>query len=134
MIIFDERGWEVTWFKGEYGWTCKWSILYMYLCRVFPEEVAKKVVRDLVKYEDYCFLDAECHFPMPYDAGDNKKKLSMAIRYIGSSRGIRSNRYAVSAASWGIKDIQKEEVTIKDKIEDIKLLSHRIISICVNYP
>jgi hypothetical protein len=101
---------------------------------VFPEEVAKKVVRDLVKYEDYCFLDAECHFPMPYDPRDNKKKLSMAIRYIGSSRGIRSNRYAVSAASWGIKDIQKEEVTIKDKIEDIKLLSHRIISICVNYP
>ena len=45
------------------------------------------------------------------------------IRYVASYRGIRSlSGYRPSAAAWGIKDLDKDELTMKDKLNDIKLI------------
>ena len=132
MIIFDEMGWELTWLKRDYGWVNKWCILYLYLCRVFPEDVSKKIVRNLVKHEDNDYFISQIIYPLSHDP-KMYNKLQSSIRYIGLNRGVRSNNYSVAASAWGIKDIQKKEVTVKDKIEDIKLLPSHVISACVNY-
>ena len=133
MIIFDELGWELDWLKRDYGWVNKWCILYLYLCRVFPEDVSKKIVRVLVKNEDNYYNRFQIIYPLAHEPGIYDK-LHSSICYIGLNRGVRSNKYSVAASAWGIKDIYKKEVTVKDKIEDIKLLPTHVISACVNYP
>ena len=133
MIIFDELGWELTWLKREYGWVNKWSLLYLYLCRVFPDVASMKIVRELVKNEECDYIRTQIIYPLNYEP-KMYNNLMVSIRYLGLYRGVRSNKYSVCASAWGIKDIRKEEVTIKDKIEDIKLLPHHVISACVNYP
>jgi len=133
MIIFDELGWQLDWLKRDYGWVNKWCILYLYLCRVFPEGVSKKIVRELVKNEDTDYIRSQIIYPLSHDPRIYDK-LQLSIRYTGLYRGVRSNKYSVAASAWGIKDIQKENVTIIDKIKDIKLLPPHVISACVNYP
>ena len=133
MIIFDELGWELTWLKRDYGWVNKWCLLYLYLCKVFPEDISKKVVRNLVKLEDNDYVRTQIIYPLSHEP-KMYNKLQLSIRYIGLNRGVRSNKYSVAASAWGIKDIQKKRVTVKDKIEDIKLLPPHVISACVNYP
>ena len=133
MIIFDELGWQLDWLKNKSVWVNKWSLLYLYLCRVFSEDISKKIVRDLVKNEDYDYFRSQIIYPLSHEP-KMYNKLQLSIRYIGMHRGVRSNKYSVCASAWGIKDIHKKEVTIKDKIEDIKLLPPHVISACVNYP
>lgn len=56
------------------------------------------------------------------------------IRYLASSKGIREyirgrrgelrTRWKCIAISWGIKNIDKEEITLKDKIDDLKYIPY----------
>ena len=133
MIIFDELGWELTWLKREDTWLNKWDILYLYLSRVFPEEISKKIVRYLVRYEDKFYINSQICYPLSHEPKMHEKLL-MSIQYIGSYRGVRSNKYSVAASAWGIKNIYKDEVSLKDKIEDIQILPYHVISACVKYP
>ena len=42
-------------------------------------------------------------------------------------RGVRSNYWRVSAAAWGIKDLDKEKVTIRDKLNDMKIMPFEVL-------
>ena len=58
------------------------------------------------------------------------------IRYLASSKGIRDittttrgrrelrTRWKCMAVLWGIKNIDKEEITLKDKLDDLKYIPY----------
>ena len=56
----------------------------------------------------------------------NNTFLSM-IRFMGSERGVRSSYWRVSAAAWGIKDLDKEKITIRDKLNDMKIMPFEVL-------
>ena len=49
------------------------------------------------------------------------------IQFMGSERGVRSSYWRVSAAAWGIKDLDKEKITIRDKLNDMKIMPFEIL-------
>ena len=51
------------------------------------------------------------------------------IQFMGSERGMRSPYWRVAAAAMGIKDLDKEKITIRDKLNDIEIIrldNHRL--------
>ena len=52
---------------------------------------------------------------------------SAMIGYIGTERGARNPRWRVYAAAWGITHLDKDKITIKDKIEDMKIIPSSVI-------
>lgn len=49
------------------------------------------------------------------------------IRFMGSERGVRTRYWRVSAAAWGIKDLDKEKITIRDKLNDMKIMPFEVL-------
>ena len=48
------------------------------------------------------------------------------LRYIASTRGIRNfPEYRITAAAWGVRELDKELPTMKDKLHDIKCIPYR---------
>lgn len=58
-----------------------------------------------------------------------KSKINIPqLTYLASERGIRDLPYwRISASSWGVKNMDKVNITLKDKLDDIKLIPNRIL-------
>ena len=60
-------------------------------------------------------------------SNEKKNTFSAMIRFISSERGVRTPYWRVYAAAWGIKDLDKEKITIRDKLNDMKIIPVSII-------
>ena len=54
------------------------------------------------------------------------------LSFITSERGIRTQRWNIYASAWGIQDLNKDKLTLRDKLNDIKLIPPVVIKQIVN--
>ena len=54
------------------------------------------------------------------------------LSFITSERGIRTQRWNIYASAWGIQDLNKDKLTLRDKLNDIKLIPLPVIKQIVN--
>ena len=52
------------------------------------------------------------------------------ICYISSKRGIRGQYWRVSASAWGVKNLEKRNPTIKDKLDDLNYIPIKVLNEC----
>ena len=58
---------------------------------------------------------------------DNFITFKTLLGYIFSKYGIRSYDYRIAAAAWGISNLDKENLTIREKLNDMKIIPYMII-------
>ena len=56
----------------------------------------------------------------------------LLLSFVTSERGIRTPRWNIYASAWGIKDLNKDKITLRDKLNDIKLIPAPVIKQIVN--
>ena len=56
----------------------------------------------------------------------------LLLSFVTSERGIRTPRWNIYASAWGIKDLNKEKISLRDKLNDIKLIPPPVIKQIVN--
>jgi len=54
------------------------------------------------------------------------------LSFVTSERGIRTPRWNICASAWGIKDLNKDKLTLRDKLNDIKFIPLPVIKQIVN--
>ena len=54
------------------------------------------------------------------------------LSFITSERGIRIPQWNIYASAWGIQDLNKDKITLRDKLNDIKLIPPVVIKQIVN--
>ena len=76
----------------------------------------------------------EAEFGRPYKraiwgpiTNEKKNTFSAMIRFMSSERGVRTPYWRVYASAWGIPDLDKEKITIRDKLNDMKKITPRIV-------
>ena len=58
---------------------------------------------------------------------EKKNTFSAIIRFMSSERGVRTPYWRVYASAWGIPDLDKEKITIRDKLNDMKKIPISIV-------
>tara|TARA_Y100001970_G_C14171481_1_gene824451 strand:+ start:768 stop:1286 length:519 start_codon:yes stop_codon:yes gene_type:complete len=58
---------------------------------------------------------------------EKKNTFSAMIRFMSSERGVRTPYWRVYASAWGIPDLDKEKITIRDKLNDMKKIPISIV-------
>ena len=56
----------------------------------------------------------------------------LLLSFVTSERGIRTPRWNIYASAWGVKDLNKDKITLRDKLNDIKLIPTPLIKQIVN--
>ena len=56
----------------------------------------------------------------------------LLLSFVTSERGIRTPRWNIYASAWGVKDLNKDKITLRDKLNDIKLIPAPVIKQIVN--
>ena len=54
------------------------------------------------------------------------------LSFVTSERGIRTPQWNIYASAWGIQDLNKDKLTLRDKLNDIKLIPPPVIKQIVN--
>ena len=60
-------------------------------------------------------------------SNEKKNTFLAMIRFMSSERGVRTPYWRVYASAWGIPDLDKEKVTIRDKINDMNKIPISIV-------
>ena len=60
-------------------------------------------------------------------SNEKKNTFTAMIRFMSSERGVRTPYWRVYSAAWGIPDLDKEKVTIRDKINDMNKIPISIV-------
>ena len=84
---------------------------------------------------DYFQRQAQAGYPV--GSIKNKKDeqfntFKSLLSFITSERGIRTPQWNIYASAWGIKDLNKDKLTLRDKLNDIKLIPPIVIKQIVN--
>ena len=58
---------------------------------------------------------------------ENFNTFQLLLLFVTSERGIRTPRWNIYASAWGIKDLNKDTITLRDKLNDIKLIPSPVI-------
>jgi len=101
-----------------------------------------------IKDYDVCLIVAKLYIQMrKIDATEECREFYMSRRlsyhhplrskicrqdliYLASERGIRDvPSFRIYAAAWSIKNLDKGNITIKDKLEDIKLIPYTFVDL-----
>lgn len=56
-----------------------------------------------------------------------KNTFSAMIRFMSSERGVRTPYWRIYASAWGVKDLDKDKITIRDKLNDMKIIPISIL-------
>ncbi len=56
----------------------------------------------------------------------------LLLSFVTSERGIRTPQWNIYASAWGIQDLNKDKLTLRDKLNDIKLIPPPVIKQIVN--
>lgn len=147
----------MDWMRVKEGWMSKWSLLHLYLKRILNHDNSIMIIKMLINELEYhrgiptCFL-----FAPPCVSRQNKltpfisirsSEIALTsnriwqrssifktqIRYMASERGIRKSNLSVYASVCKIKNIQKENISIKDKVEDLKTIMPHVLPHIVDY-
>ena len=60
-------------------------------------------------------------------SNEKKNTFLAMIRFMSSERGVRTPYWRVYASAWGIPDLDKEKITIRDKINDMNKIPISIV-------
>tara|TARA_Y100001970_G_scaffold190117_1_gene231158 strand:- start:1580 stop:2098 length:519 start_codon:yes stop_codon:yes gene_type:complete len=60
-------------------------------------------------------------------SNEKKNTFTAMIRFMSSERGVRTPYWRTYAAAWGIQDLDKEKLTIRDKLNDMNKIPISIV-------
>jgi hypothetical protein len=58
----------------------------------------------------------------------NFKLFSSSLRYLSSKTTIRDHPWRASAGAWGIPDLNKKNITLKDKLDDLNYIPEKMLT------